>query len=194
MITLIDDVLVEDDILTKKFCCDLDKCKGACCTFYGEYGAPVLDKEVQIIKQSKSVAEKYLSKKSKEYIDKHGCIEGSPGNYSTVCIDNKDCVFVFYENGIAFCALEKAYLKGEIDFRKPLSCHLFPIRVAYWDKGSLYFSKISECEPALKKGEEENILLAETLKDALARKFGESWYKNFVNYIKFKNSISKNDL
>jgi len=189
--TLIEEVLVEDEILTKKFCCDLEKCKGSCCTFYGEYGAPVLDDEVKKIKEAKIIAEKYLSKKTRDFINKNGFIEGFPGNYSTVCIEKRDCVFVYYENGIAFCALEKAYLNGETKFRKPLSCHLFPIRIAYWNNGSLYFSEISECAPALIKGETENILLAESVKDALIRKFGESWYKNFVNYIKFKNNNSE---
>jgi len=192
--TIIDEVPVEEEILTKKFCCDLEKCKGACCTFYGEYGAPVLDEEVDIIKDCKPIAEKYLSKKSIDYIKKYGFVEGYPGNYSTVCIENKDCVFVYYERGIAFCALEKAYLNGEIKFRKPLSCHLFPIRIAYWNQGSLYFSEISECESALKKGKKENILLAESVKDALIRKYGESWYKNFVNYIKLKFNNFEKDI
>ncbi len=186
---VIDEVLVEDGIFTKKFCCDLKKCKGACCTFYGEYGAPVLDEEVEIISECKSFAEKYLSTRAKDYIKLHGFVEGVPGDFSTVCIDNKDCVFVYFENNIAFCALEKAFLSGETSFRKPLSCHLFPIRVAYWNNGSLYFSEISECEPAVLKGENENILLADSLKEALVRKFGDSWYKNFVNYI---NSNSTN--
>ncbi|MFH1052654.1 MAG: DUF3109 family protein [bacterium] len=191
--TIIDEVLVEDEILTKKFCCDLKKCKGACCTFYGENGAPVLDDEVKIITDCKPVAEKYLSEKSKKYISKYGFIEGGPGNYSTVCIENKDCVFVYYEGKIAFCSLEKAFLSGETNFRKPLSCHLFPIRVAYWNNGMLYFSEISECLPAIQKGKKENIHLAESLKEALIRKFGESWYKNFVNYIKFKSRNFEND-
>jgi hypothetical protein len=190
MISL-DGVLIDEEILYKKFSCDLSKCKGACCTFYGDFGAPLLDEEVPKIRESFNVAEKYLSKSTKEYIRKKGYIEGIKGNYSTVCINKKDCVFVFYKNDIAFCSLEQAYLNGETTFRKPLSCHLFPIRIADWNNGQLYFSEIEECKTARKKGEKENIFLYETAKDALIRKFGYKWYENFVNYIKFTINSNK---
>ncbi|MFC2130241.1 DUF3109 family protein [Bacteroidota bacterium] len=186
---LIDGVLVEEDLIHKKFCCDLKKCKGACCTFYGEFGAPVLDSEVELMEECKTFAEKYLSEQSKSYIIKHGVVEGIAGNYTTVCMNKKDCVFVYYEDDIAFCALEKAYLSGATNFRKPLSCHLFPVRVAYWSNGHLYFSEIPECDSAVKKGKKEDIFLYYTVKEALIRKFGKSWYENFVNYSKF--SINK---
>ena len=134
---LFDDKLIDEDIFKKKFACDLKKCKGACCTFYGDFGAPVLDNEVKIIEAFYPIVKKYLSMRSVNYIENKGMIEGSPENYTTVCIDKKECVFVYWEDGIAFCAIEKAYLKGEIDFRKPLSCHLFPIREASWSRNKL---------------------------------------------------------
>lgn len=181
---LLDDVLIDDDILNKKFCCDLKKCKGACCTFYGEFGAPVLDEEVKLMREVLPIASKYLSQRSLNYIEEYGIIEGTHGNYTTVCIDNKDCVFVYWEDGIAFCAIEKAFLNGETKFRKPISCHLFPIRVAHWNNGQLYFSHIDECKPALKKGAKENIQLTECVKDALIRNYGLEWYENLEKYIK----------
>ncbi len=184
---LYDDLLIESEIFSKKFSCDLKKCKGACCTFYGEYGAPVLDSEVKIIEEIYPIVKKYLSQNSINYIENHGMIEGTPGNYTTVCIENKDCVFVYWENGIALCAIEKAYLNKEIEFRKPLSCHLFPIREAHWNRKKLYFQQIDECKPALKKGIKENIYLYESVKEALIRRFGKTWYENFENYIKLDN-------
>ena len=180
---LLDDVLIEDDILKKKFCCDLKKCKGACCTFEGEFGAPVLDSEVQLMNEVLPIAKKYLSEKSMDYIEKNGIIEGTPDNYTTVCIENRDCIFVYWENDIAFCSIEKAFLNGETKFQKPLSCHLFPIRVASWNNGQLYFAHIDECKPALKKGGKENIHLIECVKDALIRKYGEEWYRNLEKYV-----------
>jgi hypothetical protein len=191
---LIDSILVDEEIINKKFSCNLHECKGACCTFYGEFGAPVLDDEVPKIDASINAAMKYLSKTSQKYIGNNGYIEGTKGSYSTLCIKNKDCVFVYYNKDIAYCSLERAYLDKEANFRKPLSCHLFPIRVANWNNGQLYFSEIPECEPALKKGNEEDIFLYNTVKNALIRKFGSAWYKNFVNYNKFVSNNLENEV
>ncbi len=180
----IDGIKLDEEIIQTKFSCDLKKCKGACCTFYGEYGAPVLDEEIKKMQDSLPIASKYLSKTSLEYIEKHGITEGVPGDYTTVCINNRDCVFVYYEGDIAFCALEKAYFAGEIDFRKPISCHFFPVRKAFWDDGHLYLQRINECESGYEKGNKENISLIKSLKEVFIRNYGANWYENFVNYIK----------
>jgi hypothetical protein len=178
----IEEVLVDEHILKIDFACDLTKCKGACCTFPGELGAPVLDSEIEKIKESFSAALEYLSDKSKKYIEDHGFIEGFPGSYATVCIDAKDCVFVYYdENEIAFCALERAYLDGKNKFQKPISCHLFPIREGEFGGESLYYEKIRECKPALHIGREKQIKIFENVKDALVRRFGEDWYQKLLN-------------
>ncbi|TAL67240.1 MAG: DUF3109 family protein [Bacteroidetes bacterium] len=179
---LIDNILLEEEITETSFSCDLDKCKGACCTFPGKYGAPLKDEEIDLINNNLESAKKFLSEKSIDYIDRHGFYEGNKGDYSTVCIDKKDCVFVFYKNSVAKCALEKAYFNGESNFRKPISCHLFPIRINNTGRKYLYFQNIPECKPALKKGKSEKIELVNFSREALIRAYGEDWYNKISEY------------
>lgn len=180
---LVDDILVEDRIASTHFECDLQKCKGACCTFPGEYGAPLLDEEVDKIKEALPYAMEYLSEKSIKHIEEQGFIQGSPGEYTTTCIEKKDCVFVYYEGDIAFCSIEKAYRDGKIDFKKPISCHLFPIRVGNFNGKYLYYEKIPECNAALIRGKEKQVKIYQSVKEALIRAYGEDWYNNYINTI-----------
>ena len=181
---IIDKIGVEEDIAGAHFSCELSHCKEACCTFYGEFGAPVLDEEIPQIGDSFDAASEYLNQRSKDYIKEQGFVQGLPGDYTTVCINNKDCVFVFFENDIAKCALEKAYFDGKSDFRKPLSCHLFPIRVVKTENSEiLYYEQIDECRPGVLKGQAYNFKLVETLKEALVRKFGQEWYNKLCDEI-----------
>jgi hypothetical protein len=181
---LIEDLLVEEDLTTALFNCDLEKCKGACCTFPGETGAPLLDSEVELCKEAYPIVKEYLSERNIAYIEKHGVTEGTKGSYSTVCINNRDCVFVYFDGDIAKCAIEKGYFAKKLDFRKPLSCHLYPIRVSKFGVNYLYYSQIEECQPGRKKGQLENIPLYATLKEALIRAYGSDWYEIFVSYSK----------
>ncbi len=180
---LVNDTIMEEQLLRAKFCCDLEKCKGACCTFPGEYGAPLLESEIPLLEDNYPKIKKYLSEKSIFYIENQGMYEGRAGYRTTNCINKRDCVFVYYEGDIAFCAYEKAYLAGEIEFRKPLSCHLFPIRVKKFGGDALYYCEIDECCDAVKKGENENILMIDSLKVALTRAYGEEWYDTLKQYI-----------
>ena len=143
----------------------------------------MLDSEVEQINNSIDAATEFLSESAKSIIKAEGPIQGTSGSYSTNCIDKKDCVFVYYEGDVAKCSIEKAYLSGKTNYRKPISCHLFPIRVSNFGGTYLYFSKYEECEPAFKHGEEENIHLVEMLKDALVRAYGHEWYEYLWNYI-----------
>lgn len=182
--TFIDGVLVENDIFSTNFMCDLEKCKGACCTFPGEYGAPLLDEEVEIIERLVPIVEKYLPQKAKETIKKYGVVEGKFGDYTTVCINKKDCVFVYYDGDIALCALEKAYLQGESNFRKPISCHLFPIRVRRTGYDYLYYQRIDECNPGVKKGNDIQMRLFDCLAEAIIRKYGLNWFNKVKDFVK----------
>jgi hypothetical protein len=132
-----------------------------------------------------------MSERSLKVLKEDGFSEGNPGELTTVCIEKKDCVFVYYENGnkIALCALEKAYMNGETNFKKPISCHLFPIRVSGYGKKNMYYQRITECEPGRNLGRKENIALIESLKEALIRAYGESWYSLLVDYIKQREII-----
>jgi hypothetical protein len=181
---LIDKILVDEEISTSHFSCDLTKCKGACCTFPGEYGAPVLREEIEQMKKSLPSAMEYLSEKSKAVISRDGFVEGSDDIYHTVCINKKDCVFVYYSGDIALCSLEKAFIEGKTDFRKPVSCHLFPIRVSDFGGTHLYYQKISECNPAINNGKKNDLKIYQSVKDALIRSFGEEWYNKYVELIK----------
>ncbi len=184
-------IWIDKDITTSCFSCDIKKCRGACCTFYGRYGAPVSDAEAQILEDCLPHAAKYLSKKSLKYIKKRGVTEGPSGSKTTVCIKNRACVFVYYEDDVALCSLERAYLDGEIKFRKPISCNLFPLRMARDRKNYLYYQRIPECDSAVANGERNKVKMCEELKDALINKFGESWYSELLSYINMNETGNK---
>ena len=172
----IQNIIVEEPVLRINFACDLAACKGACCTMPGGKGAPLLDEEIEPLTRYFPVIRSSLPKEHLEKIERGGLYEGSPGDYTTMCFENRACVFVFYENGIAKCAFEKAYRAGVIPWRKPLSCHLFPIRVDRQNGTLLRYERIAECEPALVRGSRGNTPLVQFVADALRRGFGESWY------------------
>lgn len=173
----IDHLLLDERVLTTRFACDVAACKGACCTLPGGHGAPVLDSEVEHIRDAVTTALPYLSERSKQMIANKGPIEGHEGAYSTRCIDDADCVFVFYENDIAKCAMERAFHNGEHAFQKPISCHLFPIRVANFGGPYLHYDEFEECEPGRKLGAKLDMPLVEAVKDALIRAYGIDTYE-----------------
>ncbi|HPD33133.1 MAG TPA: DUF3109 family protein [Candidatus Kapabacteria bacterium] len=170
---------IDDNIFSSSFACDLEHCKGACCTFYGIDGAPLQESEIEEIAKNLDAAKEYLSQTSIKYIDNYGFAKkGLSGELTTQCINYRDCVFVYYEGDIAKCAIEKAYVEGKSSFRKPISCHLFPVRV-YDD--SIYYEKIIECEPGQEKGQQENIQLIDFLAEPIERKFGKEFYNKLKN-------------
>ncbi len=165
---IIDEITFEENIKRTYFACDIEKCKGACCTLDGGRGAPLLDEELQEIENAFPIIKKYLPEKHLATIKKYGLYEGNPGKYATQCVENKACVFVYYENDIALCAFEKAFLQKEISWQKPLSCHLFPIRINRVTQ-TAFFEYCSVCSPALEKGTKEHILLEDFLEKPLQR-------------------------
>jgi Protein of unknown function (DUF3109) len=173
---LIDNILLDDAVVSTPFLCNTLRCKGACCTVKGGEGAPLLDVEIEALQASILPASKYLNERSKAILATHGGFEGIPGEYTTVCIDDADCVFVFYDGDVAKCAIEKAYYEGTTDFQKPISCHLFPVRVGDLHGPYLYYEKFPECAPALTHGAELGVHIPETVRDALIRAYGEEWY------------------
>ncbi|HTR81024.1 MAG TPA: DUF3109 family protein [Bacteroidota bacterium] len=177
---VIDEIAVGANVPHLHFACDLGACKGACCTLKGGRGAPVSDGEVDEIYNAYPIVEKYLPDEHKAWIEQHGLVEGSPGRYATVCIEEEACVFVHYEKGVAKCSFEKAFHNGEILWRKPLSCHLFPLRGSDESGHELRFEYLPECEPALIKGAREDVSLFKFLKDVLVRAYGDAWYDRFA--------------
>ncbi len=172
----IDDIEIRKEIGETYFACDLKKCKGACCTLESEYGAPLREEEIPEIEKVLETVKKYLPDEHKKAIEESGFYEVKEGELLTSSVDNKACVFVYYNKGVAKCAIEKAYFDGKINFRKPISCHLFPIRISKFGRDVLRFEKFSECLPALENGAKNQIKLMDFCKDSLIRLYGEKWY------------------
>lgn len=175
----IGDAIVGIDVIEKKFICDLSKCKGSCCV-EGDAGAPVLDSEVDIIKQVVPIVWNDLSKEAQEEITKNGPVyTDEDGDVVTSIIDGKDCVFTYYdEKGLCKCAIEKAYREGKTDFYKPISCHLYPIRLQkYRDFIAVNYHRWQICDGALALGQKEGVRVYEFLKEPLIRAFGKEWYE-----------------
>jgi Fe-S-cluster containining protein len=179
----IDEVLVRQEIVNTHFACDIDKCKGACCTLDSEFGAPLKDEEVKIIQDLLPVVKKYLPEEHLEEIEQRGFYTIRSKEVMTQTVGRKACVFVFYENGTAKCAIERAFFNNETDFRKPLSCHLFPIRVSVFGDEVLRYEKFSECSPALENGLNKKITIAEFCKESLIRSYGKNWYSSLMKVI-----------
>jgi hypothetical protein len=177
---VIGQALVEDDVGKASFCCDLDACKGACCCLEGGRGAPLEDCEVGEIRRAFPVVRGYLPDESLRVIDDRGLVEGIPGDYTTPCVGNRECVYVYLDGDVAKCSFERAYLEGKISWRKPISCHLFPIRVRRFGEDFVRYEQIDECAPGRARGENERIRLRHFLKVPLVRRFGEPWYESFL--------------
>jgi hypothetical protein len=176
----VENILVRPEIMETHFSCDLEKCKGACCTIESEFGAPLLDEEIPIIKEILEDVFPYLPEEHVNLIKKNGFFHNKVGESMTRSINRMECVFVYFDNGVAKCSIEKAFLEGKISFRKPISCHLFPIRVTKFGGDVLRYEKFNECSPALDKGRKENIKIVEFCEDSLVRFYGKKWYSSLM--------------
>ncbi|MCX6257479.1 MAG: DUF3109 family protein [Bacteroidia bacterium] len=174
----IDQTIVSPDIIEKKFCCDLDSCKGICCVL-GDSGAPLLPDEAEILEFIYDDVKEFLTPAGITTIEKQGFfIFDGDGDLVTPLIDGKECAYTFFEDGIARCAIEKTYSLMKIDFRKPVSCHLYPIRIKELKNfDAVNYEKWEKCDPGIYLGEKNQVDLYNFLKDALIRKYGLSWYE-----------------
>ncbi len=173
------DVLVSPDIITEKFCCDLDACKGICCV-EGDAGAPVSLDEIAEIENVVDDVWADLTASAQAVIDKQGvAYTDREGDLVTSIVNGKDCVFTCYENGCCLCALERSYRSGKTKFVKPISCALYPIRVKEFGNNlvGLNYHKWDICKDAVRKGRELNLPVYKFLEGPLIRRFGEEWYK-----------------
>ena len=170
--------IVSEAILENKFVCDLSACKGACC-IDGDAGAPLEKEELQKLEEIYPKVKSYLRKEGVDAIENKGLYTtNKKGEHETTLIDNKDCAYVIFdENKMALCAIEEVYNQGEIDFKKPISCHLYPVRIQdYSDFIAVNYHKWEICDSACTLGKELQIPLYKFVKQALVRKFGEEWY------------------
>ena len=172
-------VLVHEDVVNENFVCNLNKCKGACC-LEGDSGAPLAADELDILKEIYPRVKPYMTAKGIATIEREGThVTDFEGDYTTPCVDiNKECAYVTWENGITKCAIEKAWEQGAVNWRKPISCHLYPIRITnYPEFDVLHYDRWNICNPACSFGSELKVHVHEFLKEPLTRKYGAEWYQ-----------------
>ena len=176
-------ILISSEILTERFCCDYEKCKGICCV-EGDAGAPVTLDEIAGIEDALDTVWSDLSAQAQSVIDRQGvAYTDQEGDLVTSIVRGKDCVFTCYDGDSCLCALEKAFRSGKTNFCKPVSCALYPIRVKEFGNGvvGLNYNRWKICEDAIKKGQALDLPLYQFLKEPLIRRFGEAWYQELCN-------------
>ncbi len=173
----IDDKLLSFDLFQKKFCCNLSVCHGNCCV-YGQSGAPLYGNEKDILEKDIPEIEPYLKPEGLKAIKEQGvAIIDLDGDVVTPLIEGEECAYSIDVDGITFCAIEKAWLDGKTQFRKPISCHLYPIRTKkYSSFTALNYDQWSICQPARELGESKSIPVFRFLKEALERAYGKRFY------------------
>lgn len=175
----IDDTIVSFDLFDEHFVCDLASCKGICC-IEGDAGAPLDDEEIEKLEEVLPIIWDDLSDVSKKLIEKQGVFYIDEDlEPVTSIVEGRECVFTYTdENGFCKCAIEKAYREGKTDFYKPISCHLYPVRVQkYNDFLAVNYHRWKVCECARTLGNQLKVPVYKFLKEPLIRKFGEEWYK-----------------
>lgn len=175
--------IISRDIFKKEFVCNLSACKGECC-ISGDAGAPLLDSEKEILAEIYPKVKPYMRKEGIEAVDQQGTsvFDKKDNEFETPLVNGAECAFVvFGEDGTALCSIEKAYNDGEVEWAKPLSCHLYPIRIkSYKDFDALNYDQWDVCSDACTLGQELNVPVYRFLKEPLIRKYGEEWYKDLV--------------
>lgn len=188
----IGDTLVSLEVIQEEFICNLDACKGACCV-EGDAGAPLLKEEIPIIEKDLQKILPYVDPKGKELIDSIGFyeIDQRDDEPVTTCIGGKACSFVTYSGGMALCGIENAFNDHQTEFMKPISCHLYPIRLSkVGHYTALNYHQWEICSPACTLGRKEKVAVYQFLKDPLIRAFGEEWYEELCAVAKsYKDSL-----
>lgn len=175
----IDGKIVSADLLTEYFACDISRCKGMCCV-EGNAGAPLEDDEVDLLEEYFDAYRPYMTQEGVEAIEQQGfMVVDCDGDYTTPLVGDAECAYSYNENGVTLCAIEKAYLRGESPFRKPVSCHLYPVRVVQFSNGSvgLNYHRWDVCRSACENGRKKGVPIYKCVKEAIIRRFGEEFYK-----------------
>ena len=181
---IVGNISVSDDLYLVRFCCNLKRCQGACCVA-GDAGAPLDEEEISILEDEFERYKPYMTERGIETVEKHGVFDYDiHGKFVTPLVNDGECAFTNFKDGIAYCAIEKAYFQGKINFRKPVSCHLYPVRITKYETfDAVNYQKWNICKPALKLGNREGIPLYKFLKEALVRKYGINWYNRLEKEI-----------
>ena len=182
---IVQNAIVSEDVVDRCFCCDLAQSKGCCCV-EGDFGAPLLEEEIPILEQILSQVRPYMTEEGRRVVDNEGV--SSLDNAADPCtplVDNRECAYVAWgSDGTAYCAIEQAYRNGCIAFPKPVSCHLYPIRVDdFGEFTAVNYHEWDVCSCARIKGKETGIPLYRYLEQPLIRRFGQSWYDELLEQI-----------
>jgi len=170
--------IISEDIIKKDFVCNLSACKGACC-IDGDAGAPLEKEEAIILEEIYPKVKPFLRKEGIKVIESQGAfITTEKGELETPLINGADCAYVIFdEHKTALCAIEEAYNQGEVSWKKPVSCHLYPVRVKdYSEFSAVNYHNWQICDDACALGKELQVPVYKFVKEALIRKFGEDWY------------------
>lgn len=182
MLIEIEDKVVSTQIFERKFVCDLNACKGACC-IEGDSGAPVTQEEISILDNDFEAIKPYMRQEGIDVIENQGVFYIDQENDAvTSLVNEKECAFVFFdEHGITKCSIEQAHKDGKTSLKKPLSCHLYPIRVKqFQDFTALNYSSWDICKPACACGDQLNVPVYKFLKEPLIRAFGQLFFDELL--------------
>ena len=173
----INNTIISRDVLENHFACDLSVCKGACCVM-GDSGAPLEEEEVDILHSIFKDIKPFLRQEGIEAIENLGTsVVDFDGDRVTPLVDGKECAYVIFEKGIARCGIERAFMEGATNFRKPLSCHLYPVRITrYRTFDAVNYDRWDICKAAITKGEENRVTVYDFTGEALTRKYGGEWF------------------
>ncbi|MDC3353773.1 DUF3109 family protein [Schleiferiaceae bacterium] len=188
----IGETIVSQVAFEHAFCCDLSKCQGACCV-EGDAGAPLQESEVSILASIQSSIRPFLRPEGIEALEAQGpAVKDDDGEWVTPLVAGKECAYVVFESGIAKCGIEQAAAAGAVDWPKPISCHLYPIRVTkYADFDALNVHHWKVCEPACSLGQELKLPVFRFLKGALVRAYGPKWMEEAEEVYSFLQTRSE---
>lgn len=187
---IIQDKIVSDELVEEQFLCQLDACKGACC-WEGDAGAPLEKDELAILEAIYPQLVPYMSPAGEAAVQQEGIYtyDDEDDVFRTPLIDNGPCAYMTLDQeGKAQCGIEKAWQDGKLDFRKPISCHLYPVRINANPKTgfeALNYDRWDICSAACSKGKEAQLPIYRFVKEALIRKYGAAFYDELDQYAKY---------
>ncbi len=190
MIIEIDDKIVSTELFDECFACDLTQCKGICCV-EGNAGAPLDIDEIDTLEREWDNYRPYMTAEGVAAIEQQGfMVIDDDGDYTTPLVNDAECAYSYTENGVTLCAIERAYRQGECSFQKPISCHLYPIRVINFSNGTvgLNYHRWSVCASARDCGKRLGIPVYKALKEPIIRRFGEDFYATLETAAEFANN------
>jgi hypothetical protein len=177
----IENTLVSIDVVKENFKCDIKKCKGLCCV-HGDSGAPLEEFELSILKDIYPAIKPYLRYEGIITIENEGnYVIDKDKEYVTPIINGKECAYTVFENGVAKCGIELAFINKKTEFRKPLSCCLYPVRIKKHNTfDAVNYDRWTICEPARELGNIMNLPVYKFVEDALISKYGKEWFKKLI--------------